>query len=41
MHKVHPMVLIPIFGLARVGYYIEGRFFATSCHSSFIALDDY
>jgi hypothetical protein len=35
------MRLIPIFGLEGVGHYIEGRFFATPCHSSFMALDDY
>jgi hypothetical protein len=36
-----PMILIPVFGLEGVGHYIEGRFFANSCHRSFIALDEY
>jgi hypothetical protein len=39
--KIYPMILIPVFGLEGVGHYIEGRFFATSCHRSFIALDGY
>ncbi len=38
MHKVHRMILIPVFGLKGVGHYIEGRFFATCCHSSSIVL---
>ena len=41
VHKVHPMILIPVFGLEGVGHYTEDRFFATSCHNSFIAPDDY
>ncbi len=41
MHKVHPMIIIPVFGLEGVGLYIEDRFFGTFCHRSFMALDDY
>ncbi len=40
MHKIHTMMLIPVFGLEGVGHYIEGRLFATSSHRSFMALDD-
>ncbi len=41
VHKVHRMILISVFGLEGVGHYIEGRLFGSTCHSSFMALDDY